>query len=65
MIVPCEGDLFPYDRDYAGTDADHLVVIPGNDLTLDSKSKEDDTRNQRPTLSGAEREIPAKQPPDA
>jgi hypothetical protein len=62
MIGPCESDLFPHDRDYDGTNADHLVVIPGRDLTPDSKSKENDTRNQRPALTEPEREIPADSP---
>jgi hypothetical protein len=63
MILLCESNLFPHDRDYDGTDADHLPVIPGHDLTSHSKPKADGNQIQRPALTDPIKEAPAEQPP--
>ena len=63
MIHLCESNLFPHDRDYDGTDADHLPVIPSHDPTPDSKPKADSNQIQRLVLTDPINEAPAEQPP--
>ena len=63
MFLHCESAQFPHDRDYDGTDANHLPVIPGHDLSSGSKPKEDDNHTPPPASTEPESEGPAEQPP--
>jgi hypothetical protein len=62
MISLCEGELFPHDSDYDGTDADHLPVIPGHDTTPNSGPKEDSKQTKHPVSTDPESEVPVAPP---
>jgi hypothetical protein len=63
MCPDCESAQFPHDRDYDGTDANHLPVVSDHYLSSGLKPEEDENQTQRPALTEPESETPAKQPP--